>query len=162
MEGLTGSRFGGALVVMNGVPNSPINRYHQVKDAVITNNSLINSDNIQMGAGSDSERSAAPESSRMENNLIVHEQGRNSMTVYDDMSGISFANNVSNVSLKPLAKEFDVQDVKLKRAKNGLLYPTTNVGAGAPKDLVVTQADQTGASYYPKSCLLYTSPSPRD
>ncbi|MCL4159901.1 UNVERIFIED_CONTAM: hypothetical protein GTU68_051592, partial [Idotea baltica] len=27
MEGLAGYRFGGALVVMNGVPNSPINRY---------------------------------------------------------------------------------------------------------------------------------------
>ena len=49
-----------------------------------------------------------------------------------------------------MADKFEVQDVKLKRASNGLLYPVGNVDAGAPKDLVVTQADQTGASYYPK------------
>lgn len=151
MEGLTGSRFGGALVVMNGVPNGPINRYDPVIDSVITNNSLINSDNIQLGAGSDSERSAPPTATRMENNLVVHQQGRNSMTVYDDMSGISFKDNVSNVALKPLADKFDVQDVKLARAENGLFYPVGDITAGAPRDLVVTRADQTGASFYPKA-----------
>ena len=151
MEGLTGSRFGGALVVMNGVPNGPINRYDPVIDSVMTNNSLIDSDNIQLGAGSDSERSAPPSNTTMEKNLVVHAKGRNSMTVYDDMSGIAFKDNISNVALEPLADKFDVQDVSLKRAANGLLYPVGNVEAGAPKDLVVTQADQTGASYYPKS-----------
>jgi hypothetical protein len=38
LSGLTGERFSGALVVMNGVPDSPINRYHQVDGAVIENN----------------------------------------------------------------------------------------------------------------------------
>ena len=37
---LTGTRFSGALVVMNGVPDSPINRYHQVDGAVIENNTF--------------------------------------------------------------------------------------------------------------------------
>ncbi|MEQ9315203.1 MAG: polysaccharide lyase 6 family protein, partial [Henriciella sp.] len=32
---LTGERFSGALVIMNGVPDSPINRYHQVDGALI-------------------------------------------------------------------------------------------------------------------------------
>jgi len=32
-----------------------------------------------------------------------------------------------------------------------LLYPVGNMDVGAPRDLVVTQADQTGASYYPKA-----------
>ena len=35
---LTGTRFSGSLVVMNGVPNSPINRYHQVDGAIIEQN----------------------------------------------------------------------------------------------------------------------------
>lgn len=151
MEGLTGSRFGGALVVMNGVPNGPINRYDPVISAVITNNSLINSDNIQLGAGSDAERSAVPSDSRMEDNLVVHEKGRNSMTVYDDMSGIAFKGNVSNVALKPLQDSFEIRETKLERAANGLLYPTGDVKVGAPRDLVVTQASDTGASYYPKA-----------
>ncbi|MGB5190663.1 polysaccharide lyase 6 family protein, partial [Robiginitalea sp.] len=45
--GLKGYRFRGALVVMNGVPNSPINRYFQVEDAVVENNTFINCDHIQ-------------------------------------------------------------------------------------------------------------------
>lgn len=151
MEGLTGSRFGGALVVMNGVPNGPINRYDQVKSAVITNNTLVDSDNIQLGAGSDAERSAVPVDTRMEDNLIVHRKNRNSMTVYDDMSGIAFKGNVSNVALKPLESAFEVRDVKLERGANGLLYPTGVEKIGAPRDLVVTQASDTGASYYPKA-----------
>ena len=60
MQDIKGTRFGGALVVMNGVPNSPINRYDRVRDAVIENNSLVNSDNIQLAAGGDEERSAVP------------------------------------------------------------------------------------------------------
>lgn len=151
MQGVTGTRFGGALVVMNGVPNGPINRYDPVISSVITNNTLINSDNIQLGAGSDSERSAPPTDTRMENNLVVHDEGRNSMTVYDDMSGISFEGNVSNVALDPLADKFAIQNVKLKRAKNGLLYPADDMQVGAPRDLVVTQLSDTGASYYPKA-----------
>lgn len=111
IEGLTGSRFGGAFVVMNGVPNSPINRYHQVKSAVITNNSLIDSDNIQLGAGSDAERSAVPIDSRMERNLVVHRQDRNSLTVYDGMSGITFSENISKVRLDTLEDAYGVRDI---------------------------------------------------
>ena len=40
LEGLTGTRFGAGLVVMNGVPDSPINKYHQVDGALIENNTL--------------------------------------------------------------------------------------------------------------------------
>ena len=51
MYGLKGYRFGGALVVMNGVPNSPINRYHQVEDSVVENNSVIDSDHVRIRRG---------------------------------------------------------------------------------------------------------------
>ena len=51
--GLTGYRFRGALVVMNGVPNSPLNRYFQVESAIIENNVFVDSDHVQLCAGSD-------------------------------------------------------------------------------------------------------------
>jgi len=125
----------GTLTLRHGngnlIERNAINRYDPVISAVITNNSLIDSDNIQLGAGSDAERSAVPTDTKMEKNLVIHRQGRNSMTVYDDMSGISFNGNVSNVELKPLADSFDVRDVKLKRGKNGLLYPVGNMDVGA-------------------------------
>ncbi len=41
LEGLTGTRFGSAFVIMNGVPDSPINRYHQVENTLIENNTII-------------------------------------------------------------------------------------------------------------------------
>ncbi|WP_411817450.1 chondroitinase-B domain-containing protein [Hyphococcus sp. DH-69] len=152
MEGLKGSRFGGALVVMNGVPNSPINRYHQVKDATINNNSLINSDNIQLAAGSDAERSAVPIDSEFTQNLIYHARGRDVFTVYDDVSGISFAKNVLAPMTPPAFSDgFRKEEIALERAENGLLYPADGRDVGVSRDLKVTRKDETGVSWYPKT-----------
>lgn len=152
MEGLKGSRFGGALVVMNGVPNGPINRYDPVIDAVITNNSLINSDNVQLGAGSDEERSGPPKNSRFESNLIFNDDGRDVFTVYDDMSGIDFNGNVlGSVNPPEFTDGFTRKDVSLSRGENGLMYPPAGVEAGASRDLTVTTKNMTGVSWYPKT-----------
>ncbi len=152
MEGLKGTRFGGALVVMNGVPNGPINRYDPVINARIENNSIINSDNIQLGAGSDEERSGVPEDSTFESNLIYHDDGRDVFTIYDDMSGIDFKNNALVGEPSPELKTgFNVQEIKLERAENGLLYPNTNEDVGAARNLKVTTKDMTGVSWFPKA-----------
>ncbi|MEL6378465.1 MAG: polysaccharide lyase 6 family protein [Pseudomonadota bacterium] len=153
MEGLKGTRFGGALVVMNGVPNSPINRYHQVKDAVIERNSLINSDNIQLAAGSDKERSAVPVDSRFTDNLIYHKDARDVFTVYDDVSGITFTDNLITPMAAPdFAPGFaSEKDLTMTRGENGLLYPPEGIESGVPRDLVVTQKGETGVAWYPKT-----------
>lgn len=72
MEGLTGYRFGSGFTIMNGVPNSTINRYHQVDNALIENNTIVNVEHIHFAAGSDAERSAAPINSKFQNNLIFN------------------------------------------------------------------------------------------
>jgi len=152
MEGLAGTRFGGALVVMNGVPNGPINRYDPVINAVIKNNSLINSDNIQLGAGSDEERSAPPSDSRFEGNLIYHDALDDLFTVYDDMSGLAFSDNtLVSVSLPDFTDGFSIEDADLNRAENGLIYPPEDIGAGVSRDLSVTRKEDTGVTWYPKS-----------
>ncbi|MEP5569171.1 MAG: polysaccharide lyase 6 family protein [Halioglobus sp.] len=154
LEGLTGYRFGGAMVVMNGVPDSPINRYHQVDQALIENNSLINSEHIQLAAGSDEERSAAPVNSQFSDNLIYNENGRDVFTLYDDVSGIEFSGNVLNDVDKPsIASGFASQDVSMEKASNGLWYPSASklANVGVSRDLVVLEKSQTGASWYPKS-----------
>lgn len=152
MEGLKGTRFGGAFVVMNGVPNGPINRYDPVIDAVMENNSLINSDNVQLGAGSDEERSGPPSNSTFTNNLIFNDDGRDVFTIYDDMSGIDFKNNVlASMDPPEFAGGFKRENVKLARGDNGLMYPQSNKSAGASRDLVVTTKDMTGVSWYPKT-----------
>lgn len=151
MEGLKGTRFGGALTVMNGVPNSPINRYHQVERALIENNSVINSDHIQLAAGSDDERSAVPVDSRFDNNLIFNDPGKDVFTVYDDVSGIAFKGNLVNqVAVNAIPDGFDVEDVTVTRAANGLMYAEGYPSVGAAQDLQPTRREDTGVSWYPK------------
>ena len=152
MQDVKGTRFGGALVVMNGVPNSPINRYDRVRDAVIENNTLINSDNIQLAAGSDEERSAVPLDSTFANNLITHNKGRDVFTVYDDVSGIAFSDNIVSGGPKPdFAAGFEAKKVKLAKAENGLFYPADGSTTGIARDLKPTTKEMTGVSWYPKS-----------
>lgn len=153
MEGLTGYRFGSGFTVMNGVPNSTINRYHQVDDALIENNSLYNVDHVQLAAGSDAERSAVPINSAMNNNIIVNENKEQPFTLFDDVSGISFANNLTNVDVvKEISAGFDNKNITVKRAKNGLLYPVGQQfqSFGVSRDLTPIAKEKTGPSWYPK------------
>lgn len=152
MEGLTGTRFGGGLTIMNGVPNSPINRYHPVDNANITNNTVVNVDNVQFGAGSDEERSAVPTNSTMSHNLFSHRAAEDIFTVYDDMSGIEFSDNVvTGFEAPDIASGFQRRDVPLERAENGLLYPVGLTEVGVSRDLVVTTKAMTGVSWFPKT-----------
>lgn len=150
---LTGRRFGGALVVMNGVPNSPINRYHRVEDAVIENNTIIDGRNIELAAGSDAERSAVPKRSRMDGNLIVNTTPRRSVAVHDDISGIRFEGNVaSQVEGLPEVDGIASRQVTLEDTANGLKYPVGEAFAdvGAPHDLAVLRREDVGPPWYPK------------
>lgn len=153
LEGLTGYRLGGALVVMNGVPNSPINRYDGVEDALIENNTLVNNDHIQLAAGSDAERSAVPVNSQFNKNLIYNDNGEDIFTLYDDVSGINFDGNVLNQVNDPrVSRGFSSQNVTLQRERNGLLYPTakTLAGVGVPRGMTLIAKNESGVDWYPK------------
>ncbi len=149
--GLTGYRFGGALVVMNGVPNSPLNRYFQVSDAKIKNNTFINCDYIQLCAGSDAERSATPINSEMQNNIFYNEYNDNSFTVYDDINGIHFSNNIISPNTKPIAdKGFVAKKLNFKKEANGLLITNETINAGAVIKGEIPTKESTGAFWYVK------------
>ncbi|MBC3765810.1 polysaccharide lyase 6 family protein [Neptunicella marina] len=151
LEGLTGYRFGSGFTVMNGVPNSPINRYNQVDNATIENNTFINVRHIQLAAGSDRERSATPINSRFRKNLVFNVNAQQPFTVFDDVSGILFADNIANSKVLPeLAAGFKQQQIELKLAPNGLLYPDSSINAGASRDLTTLSRNDTGVSWYAK------------
>lgn len=96
-SGLTGADFRGSLVMMNGVPNSPLNRYNQVKDAKVLNNIFYNCSPFQLCAGSDAERSLPPVNSAIEGNIVYSDKAE-IVTVFDDIKGITVKNNIADAS----------------------------------------------------------------
>ncbi len=152
LYGLTGHRFRSALVIMNGVSNSPINRYNQVVDSEMNNNIVIDSDNIQLAAGSDEERSATPIGSSMSNNVIMSKSNLNPFTVYDDISGISFEGNVLNEEADvPIEKGFSKAPYSVTENEHGLRVPAQSlidqIGFGEVK--LPVAKEETGADFYP-------------
>ncbi len=153
LHGLTGYRFGAAFTVMNGVPDSPLNRYHQVEDVLMENNSIIECDYIEMAGGSDEERSATPIDSMFRANLVFNRDGENVIRVHDDISGIAFEGNASNaVSEMPIEQGFANSPIEMHLAENGLMYPAGDelASVGVRADLQVMDKDNTGVAWYPK------------
>ncbi len=153
MEGLRGEAFSSALAVMNGVPNSPVNRYVVVDGARIENNTIVDSRRVAFNVGADEERSAAPLNTTFYSNLLSGLEGESFLEVYDDISGITFGGNVlaqggAADELSSIAR----RPVEMERAENGLLYPTDPGLAeyGAPRDLQPVTLDQVGVDWYAK------------
>ena len=104
LVGLAGDDYRGPIVIMNGVPNSPLNRYFQVKNADIQNNTIINCGAVQFSAGKDNEKSLAPIQSIFANNLITNTNAGTISEMNDAVDGIKFSGNIvdSEASANPL------------------------------------------------------------
>ncbi|MBM1105773.1 DUF4957 domain-containing protein [Aurantibacter crassamenti] len=151
--GLTGYRFRGAFVMMNGVPNSPPNRYVPVIDSKVNNNTFVNCNNILFGAGSDAERSQAPRTSEFSENIIYNDNKKDIFTIDDDISGITFNDNIlGKNSETSITSGFINADIKLEKNEQGFLIPTSNKIktqiAISPK---VATKENTGTTWYSKA-----------
>ena len=151
LEGLQGYRFRSALTVMNGVPNSPLNRYVQVTDSDISRNVLVNCANVGLAVGSDEERSAKPERTTLTDNVFYRESGGKLFNVFDDLSGITFRGNLLSPGLESLQPEgFTNQKIEMEDAGNGIMLPknsatSDSIRTGIP--LMATQ-ENTGVDWY--------------
>ena len=153
LEGLTGRRFRSALTVMNGVPNSPKNRYVQVTDSRANHNVFVNCDNVQFAVGSDAERSAVPERTELVGNVFYRDQPRNIFATFDDISGITFRDNVTSPTVEPLQAEgFSQVPLQLDATPDGLLLPTGTTAADSVRAGLAARAtpENTGVKWYPK------------
>ena len=145
-EGLTGNRFRGALTIMNGVPNSPLNRYVSVKESKVLNNTFVDCGFIELGAGNDKERSEAPQSTIVKNNLFYSSNTPQHFGVNADLSGITFENNVVNKPTEfPAKSGFKVENVSLTSITHGFN------GVGADIKQVRTTKENTGVTWYSKN-----------
>lgn len=153
LEGLTGTRFGSGFAIMNGRVDAPLNRYSPVINAHIHNNSFIDVDHLQFGAGKDAERNAPPSDSRMEDNLVLHRAGKAKLVFYDDMRGIRFAGNVVQGVDAELPAGFERAAPVLQRNAAGLLMPQDEAlrQRGASASLRPIAKAQTGPAWYRKT-----------
>ena len=144
---LQGSNFRAALAVVNGVPNSLINRYYQVKDAIIEKNTFINSSSILFGAGKDAERTLGPENVSFKNNLILTQNAE----VYTDANndkGIVFTDNALSGDFKGvLPIGFNKIKPKFIQVKGFNLPYDPRYGADL-KTLPLLKKEATGAAWY--------------
>ncbi len=154
MEGLRGTAFSSALGVMNGVPNSPANRYVEVSDAKIERNTIVDASRITFGLGADEERSAPISRSIFAGNLLGAVDKDALLVVADaDVSGLSRqGNRLLSGQVDPALAGLGTARSALERAANGLLYPVDPALAntGAPRDLQPVTPDQVGVSWYAK------------
>ncbi|OWW25642.1 alginate lyase [Zobellia sp. OII3] len=150
--GLTGYRFRGAFVMMNGVPNSPPNRYVPVIDSKVNNNTFVNCENILFGAGSDEERSQAPQTSEFSRNIIYNDTKKDIFTINDDISGISFKNNIlGKNSETTIEKGFVNADIQLVKNGQGFLIPTSKkIKHKVTISPNIATKENTGVTWYSK------------
>lgn len=150
--GLTGYRFRGAFVMMNGVPNSPPNRYVPVIESKVKNNTFINCDHIQLCAGSDAERSQAPRTSEISENIFYHENKENLFTVYDDISGITFKDNILGKNLTTaISNGFENADIQLVKNEQGFLIPESDkIKTKVTISPNIATKENTGIDWYSK------------
>jgi poly(beta-D-mannuronate) lyase len=68
---LKGTGFRSALSLVNGIPDSPLNEYFQVKNAEVVFNTFVsNNRNFTIGAGSSSSQNLPPENCVIANNIV--------------------------------------------------------------------------------------------
>lgn len=150
---LAGDRFRSAFGVMNGVPNSAINRYHRVKNATFEENVFIKCEYLSFGLGSDNERTAIPKNSSFKNNVIYHPEADDIITEMDDMSGIEFSGNRYHIASRPKEKDgFTFERMEFKKGKDGLYYSETY-----QPSLKATK-ENTGAVWFVDERKLQTDP----
>ncbi|OAD41404.1 hypothetical protein LPB303_15450 [Polaribacter atrinae] len=126
-----GDGYRGPIVLMNGVLNSPLNRYEQVKNVDIQNNTIINSGPISFGEGKDEEKTLAPINTNFSNNLIFNDKPGENILFIDDVSGITFNNNYLDAITPQVINGFDVTKISWKEIGSFPIPTASN------KDLLV-------------------------
>ena len=152
---LQGTNFRAPLSVLNGVPNSLINRYYQVKDARIERNTFVDCSNILFGAGKDAERTLAPENVQFKKNLIATSREEIYTDANNDQGIIFSENGLVNSDKKTPADTYHgkVPDGFFKAKAdtykiNGIELPYHKLYGADLKNLKIITPEKTGAAWY--------------
>lgn len=97
LQDIPGSGFRAAICLTNGVPDSPLNRYFQVINAHVVNNTIVDCKNpIVIGAGVSTELSLPPKDCFISNNMVaIYSSSTSRIIDYDDEpENMTYQNNI--------------------------------------------------------------------
>ncbi len=95
-ENLQGDDYRSAICLVNGVPDSPLNRYFQVKGALIAHNTIVNCKrSFTIGAGAGDEQSLAPLDCVIADNAVYSNHASHRLMEYhDDPNNLIYQGNI--------------------------------------------------------------------
>lgn len=146
---LAGSSTKSALPIMNGVPDSPLNRYFQVKRALVAFNTIVNCKySLLVGVGKDSELSLPPLDCAIANNVVRSSYGP-LITYIDTPINLTYEGNVFFGASLGIAQSAGINmiDPKLVKDAEGLWRPASDsplrgAATGSYPDVVVDMDGQ--------------------
>lgn len=129
LDGLRGDEFRSGITFMNGIPDTPLNGYSQVKRAFVAFNTLAGCEHpILIGMTDDKKCSLPPAGSVIANNIVVAETSP-PVEAMSDASGIRWVGNLmSGPRWEHAGDGIRWADVKLEKQKDGVWRPA----AGSP------------------------------
>lgn len=152
-QDLGGADFTSALVMMNGVPNSPLNRYNQVLNARIEKNVFVNVKEVLFGAGADQERTLPPAQSTLAGNVFLGSGGQAVFKAMSPVDGLTFtANVVDGVAPLEGVTGFETRPIGRETLPDGRVYPdaAARKALGLKEPVKLLRRDETGVTWYPK------------
>ncbi|WP_179352937.1 polysaccharide lyase 6 family protein [Winogradskyella vidalii] len=171
--GLAGDDFRGPIVIMNGVPNSPLNRYNQVKNVDIQNNTIINCGPMTFGGGKNEELSLAPINTVFANNIITNTNAGTILETVDSVNGITFSGNIVDSEAMVNPQYFTkttidwamLRSLPMPTANNEVLKSVTKTVKSPTEDMVGSTREEYVAGAFnlnntrmPKALLARTGP----
>jgi len=152
-QDLAGTDFTSALVMMNGVPNSPLNRYDQVLNARIANNVFVDVKQVLLGAGADQERTLPPAKSALTGNVFLGSGGQTVFKASAPVDGLTFkANVVDGVAPLVGVAGFETRAIGRETLPDGRVYPdaAARKALGLKEPIKLLNREETGVAWYPK------------
>lgn len=136
-QDLRGTGYRAAVSLVQGVPDSPLNRYFQVKRPFVVHNTFVNTDrSLVIGVGSSSDQSLPPEDVTIVNNAV--QTGLSAPIVEIDLEPIgtsTYAGNIVYGEPESFPEGFTFADPEFVEGDGGLYRPSVGsplLGAAVP------------------------------
>ena len=124
-EGLRGSSARASISWMNGIPNSPLDEYAPVRDALVAHNTFVDCKvTMEFGVGASKKQSVAPADSKILNNLFLPGKWPLFKFKVEPKDFQLEGNLLQSQSNDNRPVNFERRELKLRRADDGLMRPT--------------------------------------